>query len=281
MVQRIGRRGKTQRSCSSPSNFTLSSSSLTRTTSTEKVSTSAPKFWGRGEKSTGPALATPGALGQIRPVRPALTQADDWRPGAAPLPSHLLHFARALRSSPSTPRRRLPTAPTRSRRRTGLYSPTASGASPDLKTAKLPSPRLFPHFCTVSSAQNVETRGVDTFHLRNREASLPSCCVHPVMESKGSFWWLSIESSLLMCLGRQQRMAQVLVPCIHVGDADEAPGSWLQSGPALAIESIWEVNQQMEDSLSLVRSHVCVFAHLLLLFLNSAFQINKINLKKK
>lgn len=52
MVQRIGRRGKTRRSCSSPSNFTLSSSSLPRATSTEKVSISAPKFWGRGENSS-------------------------------------------------------------------------------------------------------------------------------------------------------------------------------------------------------------------------------------
>nr|XP_051675462.1 serine/arginine repetitive matrix protein 1 isoform X8 [Oryctolagus cuniculus]XP_051675463.1 serine/arginine repetitive matrix protein 1 isoform X8 [Oryctolagus cuniculus]XP_051675464.1 serine/arginine repetitive matrix protein 1 isoform X8 [Oryctolagus cuniculus]XP_051675465.1 serine/arginine repetitive matrix protein 1 isoform X8 [Oryctolagus cuniculus]XP_051675466.1 serine/arginine repetitive matrix protein 1 isoform X8 [Oryctolagus cuniculus]XP_051675467.1 serine/arginine repetitive mat len=70
----------------------------------------------------------------------------------------------------------------------GLYSPTASGASPDLKTAKLPSPRRFPNFCTVSSAQNVEARGVNTLHLRTGEATLPACCVHPVVESKGNFW---------------------------------------------------------------------------------------------
>lgn len=65
-----------------------------------------------------------------------------------------------------------------------------------MKTAKLPSPRLFPNFCTVSSAQNVETRGVNTFHLRNPEATLPARCVRPVVESKGNFWWLSVERNI-------------------------------------------------------------------------------------
>ena len=42
-------------------------------------------------------------------------------------------------------------------------------------------------------------------------------------------------------------MAQVLGPLHHVGDLEEAPGSWLRIGAAPAIVAIWGVNQQMED----------------------------------
>lgn len=42
-------------------------------------------------------------------------------------------------------------------------------------------------------------------------------------------------------------MAQVLVPCTHVEVPDEDPGSWLLAGPALAIVTFSEMNQQMED----------------------------------
>ena len=42
-----------------------------------------------------------------------------------------------------------------------------------------------------------------------------------------------------------------LGPCTHVGDWEEAPGSWLWSGVAPAIAAIWAVNQGMEDSASL------------------------------
>ena len=38
-----------------------------------------------------------------------------------------------------------------------------------------------------------------------------------------------------------------LGPCTHVGDQEEAPGSWLQIGSAPAIAAVWGVNQQMED----------------------------------
>lgn len=115
MVQRIGRRGKTQRSCSSPSNFTLSSSSLTRTTSTEKVSTSAPKFWGRGEKSS-EELRLTGA--ETHSGQSALDAGEFWaccgRP-AAPraagpeLARRSPHLARSARSGlcvPLLPRQR-------------------------------------------------------------------------------------------------------------------------------------------------------------------------------
>lgn len=44
------------------------------------------------------------------------------------------------------------------------------------------------------------------------------------------FWVLLLHlpfSSLLKCLGRQQRMTQVLGPYTHVQDPEEALGSWL------------------------------------------------------
>ena len=40
-------------------------------------------------------------------------------------------------------------------------------------------------------------------------------------------------------------MAQVLGPC--VGDLEEAPGSWLRIGTALAVVANWGVNHRMED----------------------------------
>ena len=43
-----------------------------------------------------------------------------------------------------------------------------------------------------------------------------------------------------------------LGPCTHMGDLEEALGSWLWIGSAPAIATIWGVNQWMEDlSLSL------------------------------
>lgn len=46
--------------------------------------------------------------------------------------------------------------------------------------------------------------------------------------------------------------SSVCTPVTHVGDLDEIPGSWLLSGPALAIVTICGVNQHMESlSLSL------------------------------
>lgn len=35
------------------------------------------------------------------------------------------------------------------------------------------------------------------------------------------------------------------------GDLDGVLGFWLQSGPTLAISAIWDITQQIEDSLSL------------------------------
>ena len=69
------------------------------------------------------------------------------------------------------------------------------------------------------------------------------------------------------------RWAKCLGPCTHVGDLEEAPGSWLQIDLAPAVAAIWGVNQQMKDpppSLFLSAS-LC----------NFVFQLNKINLLKK
>lgn len=48
-------------------------------------------------------------------------------------------------------------------------------------------------------------------------------------------------SSLLMCLGKQQRMIQSLSPCTHAGG-----GSWLQTSPVLDIVAIWGVISQIK-----------------------------------
>uniref|UniRef100_A0A5F9CT17 LHFPL tetraspan subfamily member 3 n=1 Tax=Oryctolagus cuniculus TaxID=9986 RepID=A0A5F9CT17_RABIT len=66
-------------------------------------------------------------------------------------------------------------------------------------------------------------------------------------------WLLHFQSSLLlMCLGKQWRMAQVLGPCTHMGEMDEAPGSLLWPGPALAVVTTWRVNHwPLDRSLSL------------------------------
>lgn len=43
-------------------------------------------------------------------------------------------------------------------------------------------------------------------------------------------------------------MAQVFwAPATQVGDLEEAPSSMLQPGPAIALVTIWAVNQQTED----------------------------------
>ena len=42
--------------------------------------------------------------------------------------------------------------------------------------------------------------------------------------------------------------------CTHVGDPEEAPGSWLWIGTALAIAVAWRVNHQMEGFFSLLLS---------------------------
>ena len=38
-----------------------------------------------------------------------------------------------------------------------------------------------------------------------------------------------------------------LEPCIHMGDPEEALGSWLQIGSALAVAAAWGVIQLMDD----------------------------------
>ena len=52
-------------------------------------------------------------------------------------------------------------------------------------------------------------------------------------------------------------MAQVLGPCTHVGDLEEAPCYWLWIGATLAIAANWGVNQWMEDP-SLFSASLCV-----------------------
>lgn len=59
--------------------------------------------------------------------------------------------------------------------------------------------------------------------------------------------WRAIESrllpfptsSLLMRLGSQWKMAQVLGPCHPRGDQAGVPGSWLWFGPAPGVAAIW------------------------------------------
>ena len=60
-------------------------------------------------------------------------------------------------------------------------------------------------------------------------------------------------------------MAQVLGPCTRMGDQEEAPGSWLWIGAALAVVAIWGVNQRKED----------LSVSLSLTVYNSTCQINK------
>ena len=62
-----------------------------------------------------------------------------------------------------------------------------------------------------------------------------------------------------------------LEPCTHMGDLEEAPGSWFQVGAAPAIAAIWGVKQRMEDLSLSVSTSLC----------NSAFQINKNKSQKK
>lgn len=53
-------------------------------------------------------------------------------------------------------------------------------------------------------------------------------------------WLLHFSSSSGLWSGELHRMAQVLVPCILVGDPEEATGLWLQIGTTLAIVPIGE-----------------------------------------
>lgn len=48
-------------------------------------------------------------------------------------------------------------------------------------------------------------------------------------------------------LRRQQRKAQSLCPCTHVGDLDKTLGSWLWTGLAPAVAVIWGVYQGLND----------------------------------
>lgn len=43
----------------------------------------------------------------------------------------------------------------------------------------------------------------------------------------------------------------VLATAIHLGELDEAPGPWFWPGPALAVATIWGVNQWIDFCLSL------------------------------
>lgn len=61
-----------------------------------------------------------------------------------------------------------------------------------------------------------------------------------------------------MAWEKQQRMngPGVWAPATHMGNLDEAPGSWLQLGPSLAILAVWGVDQRMKElSLSLYFSN--------------------------
>ncbi|XP_069931098.1 acyl-protein thioesterase 1 isoform X3 [Oryctolagus cuniculus] len=47
--------------------------------------------------------------------------------------------------------------------------------------------------------------------------------------------------------GSSRRWSKCLGPCTHVGDLEEAPGSWFQIGSALEVVALLGVNQRMED----------------------------------
>lgn len=40
---------------------------------------------------------------------------------------------------------------------------------------------------------------------------------------------------------------KILVPCTHIEDLEDAPDTWLQTSPVLAVAAIWRVNQLIED----------------------------------
>lgn len=54
---------------------------------------------------------------------------------------------------------------------------------------------------------------------------------------------------LLIHLGKQWRIVQVLVLAIRVGDPDGVPGCWSES--VLAVAAIWGSESEVKDSLSL------------------------------
>lgn len=51
----------------------------------------------------------------------------------------------------------------------------------------------------------------------------------------------------IICMRKQWKLAQVLRTCTKMGNLDLVPGSWAQSGPALATVAIWGMNKQMKD----------------------------------
>ena len=74
----------------------------------------------------------------------------------------------------------------------------------------------------------------------------------------GSSPGCSSSSPALCCgPGGQWRMAQVLGPCICVGDQQEAPGSWLRISAAPAVAAIWGVNQWKGDLSVSVYNSTC------------------------
>lgn len=56
------------------------------------------------------------------------------------------------------------------------------------------------------------------------------------------FW----SSCLLMGLSRAE-WPKSLGPCFHVGDLEETPSSWLQTGPAPVVAATWGSKQQMKN----------------------------------
>nr|XP_051688494.1 acyl-protein thioesterase 1 isoform X5 [Oryctolagus cuniculus] len=63
--------------------------------------------------------------------------------------------------------------------------------------------------------------------------------------------WLPLRASFpqlsAIAWGSSRRWSKCLSPCTHVGDLEEAPGSWFQIGSALEVVALLGVNQRMED----------------------------------
>lgn len=57
----------------------------------------------------------------------------------------------------------------------------------------------------------------------------------------------SQSSSLLLAWGSSGGWPKFWGPCIHVRDAEDTPGSWIQIRSAQAVRTIWGLNQRMED----------------------------------
>uniref|UniRef100_A0A5F9D2Q2 Cytochrome c oxidase subunit 4 isoform 1, mitochondrial n=1 Tax=Oryctolagus cuniculus TaxID=9986 RepID=A0A5F9D2Q2_RABIT len=60
-------------------------------------------------------------------------------------------------------------------------------------------------------------------------------------------WKKSLLLTDLRLRGKAAEDGPSIWPATHVGDPEEAPGSWFWPSPALAIEAISELNKQMED----------------------------------